>query len=176
MELDRAWLQYFGDMELGELRDTADFVQSTICPEFQDVHFTPDPGLVPSLSELESIMRGTRTDKAMGLDRIPGELLKGAPSRLAAILQPLFTKAVLRGRQPLQWRGGLLVEALKKVGLESKLSGHRSLFVGSVVGKAYHRYVRSKLIDRTEEVLRDTHCGARRGSTVAQAPAYRCPL
>ena len=41
--------------------------------------------------------------------------------------------------------------------------------MGSVFGKAYHRYIRARIIDRTESVLRDTHFGVRRGSTVVQA-------
>ena len=111
--------------------------------DFQAVDFDPDIDLLPGLQTIEDICRATRTDEAAGLDRIPGELLRGSPGRMAEILQPLFMKSILRGRQPLQWRGGILVEALKKTGMEAHLSGHRSLFVGSVMGKAYHRFVRT---------------------------------
>ena len=169
LQLDQAWLQYFGDMELGEVTATTACIAQTSSPAFMEVDFTPDVNLLPKLSDIEQILRGTKTDKAAGLDRIPGELLRGCPARMAMVLQPLFLKAVLRGRQPIQWRGGLLVEAMKKAGVGMTLSGHRSLFVGSVVGKAYHRFVRSCIIDSTEEVLRDTHFGARRGGTVTQA-------
>ena len=61
------------------------------------------------------------------------------------------------------------MEAVKKAGGEAHLDGHRSLFIGSVVGKAFHRFVRSKIIDRTEGALRGTHYGVRRGSSVTQA-------
>ena len=169
VQLDQAWLKYFGDMELGEITPTDVYISKSTAAEFMEVDFQPDATLLPSLCDIEQILRSTKTDKAAGLDKIPGELLKGCPARMSAVLQPLFFKAVLRGRQPIQWRGGLLIEALKKSGLEMTLSGHRSLFVGSVVGKAYHRFVRSRLIDTTEMVLRGTHFGARRGGTVTQA-------
>ena len=169
LELDAAWMCFFGDMEMGEQCDTESYIRRTVREEFYAVDFDPDPLLLPDVGSIEDILRTTKVGKAAGLDRIPGELLRGCPGRMAAILQPLFTKAVLRGRQPVQWRGGLLVEALKKAGMEASLNGHRSLFVGSVVGKAYHRYVRQHIISRTEDVLRDTHFGARRGSTVVQA-------
>ena len=167
--LDAVWMQHFGEMELGELRDTTEFIESTLTADFQTVDFQPDPTLVPRLDTIEAILRDTKVGKAVGLDRMPGELLKGCPARMAAVLQPLFAKSLLRGRQPLQWRGGLLIEALKKSGMESSLDGHRSLFVGSVFGKAYHRFVRACIIGRTEAVLRDTHFGARRGAPVVQA-------
>ena len=169
IELDRAWLTYFGEMEMGELANTTDYIARTTSAAFQDVYFEPQLALIPTLSDIERLCRSTKTDKAAGLDRIPGELLKGCASRMATTLQPLFTKAVLRGRQPVQWRGGMLIEALKKAGMGASLSGHRSLFVGSVVGKTYHRFIRTKIIDKTENTLRDTHFGARRGATVTQA-------
>ena len=134
-----------------------------------EVDFVPDASLLPSLSDVERILRSTKTDKAAGLDKMPGEILRWCPGSMSAILHPIFTKAILRGRQPIQWRGGLLIEALKRSGAEMTLSGHRSLFVGSVLGKAFHRFVRSRVIGVTEDVLRDTHFGARRGATVTQA-------
>ena len=169
LDLDRVWMQYFSDMELGELKSTEAFIQQTLQADFVQVDFNPDLALLPSLMEVEVVLRGTKAGKAAGLDKVPGELLKHCSRGMAATLHPLMLKAVLRGRQPVQWRGGLLIEAVKKAGLEAQLDGHRSLFVGSVVGKAYHRFVRSRLIDKTEATLRGTHYGVRRGSTVSQA-------
>ena len=169
LQLDRAWLEYFGEMEMGTIVNTADFVTQVASPQFMEVDFAPDASLLPSLSDVERILRSTKTDKAAGLDKMPGEILRWCPGSMSAILHPIFTKAILRGRQPIQWRGGLLIEALKRSGAEMTLSGHRSLFVGSVLGKAFHRFVRSRVIGVTEDVLRDTHFGARRGATVTQA-------
>ena len=169
LQLDKAWLQYFGDMELGALTPNADYISKTTSKAFMEVEFLPDATLLPSLSDIEQILRSTETDKAAGLDKMLGELLRCCPARMSTVLQPLFLKAILRGRQPIQWRGGLLIEALKKSGMEMTLSGHRSLVVGSVVGKAFHRFVRSRIIDKTEAALHDTHFGARRGGTVTEA-------
>ena len=169
LALDAVWQQHFGAMEMGTCVPTEDYVNKTASVDFQSVDFEPDADLLPCLQEVEDVCRTTKVGKAAGLDMIPGELLKGSPGRMASLLHPIFVKSILRGRQPMQWRGGLLVEALKKAGMEAHLSGHRSLFVGSVMGKAYHRFVRTRIMAGTERELRDTHLGARRGATVTQA-------
>ena len=65
LKLDQAWLQYFGDMELGEVTATTDYIAQTSSPAFMEVDFTPDVHLLPHLSDIEQILRGTKTDKAV---------------------------------------------------------------------------------------------------------------
>ena len=89
LELDRVWLQYFGEQELGEKMATTDFIDKAVAEGNAGVSYTPDADLLPKLSEIEVGWRATKTNKAAGLDGIPGELLKFAPHSLLQFCSPL---------------------------------------------------------------------------------------
>ena len=97
-ETDRLWLDFFGNMEAGEILLAAQFLQeeAAIRPP-PEVDILPDA--LPSLLELE-----VKPRKAAGLDDIPGDVLRTLPKPFARLLYPLIAKSVLFVRQPVQWR------------------------------------------------------------------------
>jgi hypothetical protein len=64
---------------------------------------------IPAKSELELTMARSSVHKAIGEDRLPDELIRGCCKEVAALLHPVFTKAAVSLRPPLQWRGGQIV-------------------------------------------------------------------
>ena len=166
-ELDSLWMKHFGQQEMGEILTVADFLeqQRQYRPDLSELVWEPD--LLPSLHDIEELCRGVAANKAVGLDGIPGELFRAAPAQMARIYQPLFIKAVIAVQQPLQWAGGTLFEAHKGIGDPADLDSFRSLFVASVPGKLYHKFLRSKIGDLITDTVTPLHFGARRGAPVA---------
>ncbi|CAE7241174.1 unnamed protein product [Symbiodinium sp. CCMP2592] len=169
---DLLWLCHFGKQELGQVEAVDKFLEREHTPVFvdQDLQWRVDD--LPSLAEIEAAIRLAPRGRAAGLDGIPAEVLKAAPGPMSAALQPLFTKASLRLRQPLQWRGGILFECWKQSGKRSDPASHRSLFVSSVVGKCYHKLTRRKIQGCVNAGLHEFHLGARKGQPVLYPAAY----
>ena len=171
-ERDLLWLTHFGKQEQGQVETTSAFLARDHCRLVVDAELQWTPADLPSLAEIEAVIRLAPSKRAMGLDGIPSEILKAAPGPMASALQPLMTKSMLLLRQPLQWRGGLLYEAYKGAGQRSSPSSHRSLFVSSVVGKLYHKLTRRKIQGIVDSGLHEFHLGARRGQPVLYPAAY----
>ncbi|CAE7710018.1 unnamed protein product [Symbiodinium sp. CCMP2592] len=162
---DQIWLQFFGEQEAGNLLTTERFLRETgnsqdeIRDDWEWKH-------LPSVREIEQVLRTTAKNKCAGLDGIPSDLLRCSPSDFATMIQPLYLKSLLRGRQPIQWRGGVLYEAYKGAGAQCATDSHRSLYISSFVGKAMHRTMRAKIHSQSDEFLHPLHCGSRQGMPV----------
>ncbi|CAE7870876.1 unnamed protein product, partial [Symbiodinium microadriaticum] len=168
---DEVWLFHFGKQEQGHTVHVADFIRDAESSCFEpDVEWTA--AMLPTYSDIEMVLRDIKRNKAMGLDNIPGEILKAAPAETARLLFPLFLKSMLLQRQPLQWRGGVLYEAFKRSGLQSSVENYRSLFVSSYVAKTYHRAVRNKTQDFCRDEMHSMHLGSRKCAPVTFAALF----
>ena len=134
---DRVWLTHFGEQECREVVKIEGLLHRPAEPLIIDEQLSWDHTHLPSLGEIEYVLRQAPCRRATGLDAIPGELLRASPGVMSRILQPLMVKAAACLQQPLQWRGGLLYEAFKNAGSHRDPSSYRSLYVASVVGKAF---------------------------------------
>ncbi|CAE7846913.1 unnamed protein product, partial [Symbiodinium necroappetens] len=112
---DRIWLQHFGDQEYGKIMEPAAFLNMPDAAQKYEegVVWTADD--LPTVGEIKRICRTAPTNKAMGLDGIPGEVLRACPVSAAAALEPLFLKAAWGLQQPVQWRGGVIYSAWKQI-------------------------------------------------------------
>ena len=169
---DRIWLEHFGRQECGEVLKLDDLLQQRVEPLVIDDELCWEPRHLPSLGDVEEVLRQAPCRKASGLDAIPGELLRASPGPMAAVLQPLMLKAAAYLRQPVQWRGGLLYEAYKQAGSHSDPSSYRSLYVASVVGKTYHKVMRNKVQDQVERTLHEFHAGGKKNVPVNLPALY----
>ena len=165
-DLDQIWLAHFGKMEFGTVVDAASFFANPVVYPDADYDFLPDLGALPTAKEIEQAFRSTKSGKSPGLDLIPGEVLKRSPARLAAAVLPLFMKASMQRTQPVQWRGGILAECHKGKGPFSDPNSYRSLYVSSMVGKAYHKVIRQKALPDAERCFGASHFAAKKGSPV----------
>ena len=66
---------------------------------------------------------------------------------MAKILTPLLAKATWHMREPLTWKGGLLIPLFKGKGSPSEPSAYRSIFLSDVCAKVHHAHVRKGLAD-----------------------------
>ena len=169
MDRDKVCLEHFGAQEYGTSSST---IHEPIAPLIIDEHLEWECCHLPSLGEIEHVLRQAPCRRATGLDAIPGEILRASPGSMSMILQPLMVKAAACLRQPMQWRGGLLYEAFKNSGSHRDPSAHRSLCVASIVGKTYHKVVRNKVQSQVSQNLREFHMGGRKHVPVVMPALY----
>lgn len=67
----------------------------------------------PTLVELEGCFRRIKPRKAAGADGIKSDICSLAPTQLARKFHPVLMKLFLRGEEPAQMKGGLIVSAHK---------------------------------------------------------------
>ncbi|CAE7596336.1 unnamed protein product, partial [Symbiodinium sp. CCMP2456] len=150
-DYDKIWLKHFGKQEYGTVMPTAAFKQPDVADHF-GAGVTWCPADLPTVQELETILRTIPKNKAVGLDCIPGEALRASPAAAAMALFPTVLRAALGFTQPLQWRGGVIFTAWKK-------SGAISCFVAA---KKHHRSIGAIFLDTTAayyRVLREAMVG-----------------
>ena len=82
--------------------------------------------------------------KATGLDRIPSKLLKMAASIIAPSLTSIFSKSILTGLYPNDWKAAKVTPLLKK-GIKSDPNNYRPISVIPVVSKVFEKIVYSQL-------------------------------
>ncbi|CAE7830408.1 Pol [Symbiodinium sp. CCMP2592] len=168
---DQVWLEHFGGQEQGEILPTDLLIEQAAQPmPTEDVTWHSD--FLPTQADVQQVLRAVPRRKAAGLDNLPGEVLTSGHAALAAVLHPLYVKAMLLARQPLQWRGGILYECYKQSGSCQDVANFRSLFVSSMVGKCYHKLVKSKIQAQTQTALHPLHCGPRQKAPVLFPELY----
>ncbi|CAE7268693.1 unnamed protein product [Symbiodinium sp. CCMP2592] len=169
---DVLWLTHFGQQELGEVISTVDFLQQKVhkCAGIEEVEWTL-AGL-PTVEQVESVLRAVPRGKAPGIDGLPGEAFAAAPQALGLAMHSLVTKCMLGMQQPIQWRGGILYAAYKGKGPTSDVDSHRSLYVSSIPGKAFHRLLRDQNQECLQRTLHGLHLGSRKHSPIQFASLY----
>ena len=152
-------------MEYGTSVEAADFFAQ--CGTSQPVDIAEvEFGLVPSLQEIEEVLRAVPKAKAHGLDCLPAELFSSLPTETARLFAPLFMKATLTCTQPSQWHAGILFEAYKGKGCAAELASFRSLYISSIPATCLHRVWRNKLRPVADATFHSLHCGVVRGRPV----------
>ena len=162
LDLDTAWLRFFGDMEAGHVCGVSDFLSMAgqrTHPDTGDFHF--ELTALPTLQQVEAEFRRAPPGKAAGLDLLPPEVFKACPSSLARAYFPLYMKACLKLLHPVSWTGGVLFELYKGSGAHQLMENHRSIFLSSCAGKPLHRILRAKVTAEVGQTLDGLHCGSR---------------
>ena len=105
-----------------------------------------DVRALPGLGELEQQLHATKFGKASGPDAVTAELLRISVPQTAAFLYPVCLKAALQVQEPVEWRGGALMCLAKRAAAAYECRAFRSILIASVVSKAQHRLLRTKLL------------------------------
>ena len=138
------WRSYFAELE-GGLPTTAHELWQDTVDRLQEL--PPPPGHVtdiPTLLEVERQFQKASIGKAVGADRLPGELVRMGAPWLARAIWPVVLKTTLWVDEPLQHKGGRLVVAYKNKGDRTQCHNHRGLLVSSSLGKALHNVWRAR--------------------------------
>ena len=91
--------------------------------------------------------------EAVGEDLIHSRLFRIFPSEMARLFYPLFVKATVLCRPPLQWKGGMLHDIFKRKGSPADLGNYRDVTMSNQTSKIYGCHLRSALSPLVERGL-----------------------
>ena len=144
LEMQQMWCEQFAAIEAGLKIDDEDLLDLHLDgPSIQEDHV--ELSLVPPLQQIQSIIASMRNGKVPGPNKMLVEILKAGGKEMAMQLQPLLAKTVLRTREPLEWKGGLLVPLFKGKGSPQCPQSYRSIFLSDSTAKIHHSWLRKSL-------------------------------
>ena len=125
--------------------------------------------LFPSPWKLQCLLRKLRRGKTPGLNQLPPDVLKAGASPFCTQLCALTMKAVAHCKEPLAWKGGLLVPLSKGKADTMDPLGYRSIFISDFTAKLFHMSLREHLVRVWERGISSLQLGGRRrmGADVA---------
>ena len=99
---------------------------------------------IPSVDIVSNILSKIDEKKATGLDMIPNKLLKMAANIAAPSLTPIFSKSILTGIYPNDWKTAKVTPLFKK-GIKSDPNNYRPISVIPIISKVFERIVYNQL-------------------------------
>ena len=116
---------------------------------------------LPSLQDIETYIHKARKGKSPGVDGLPSEVYKVAPSAMAHILWPAMAKAAIRCSEPLRWRGGEICALAKVPHAGHQVEHFRSILLADFSSKIYHGIARQKLLPSIQQYRLNLQAGGR---------------
>ena len=161
-EAQSIWCEQFAKLEAGMAIEHDQLVKFHLAgPELQQDHIELD--LLPTIPDLMTIAKKTKNGKATGPNGLPAEIFKIGGAEIMLHLMPLISKAVLYGREPLEWKGGTLVPLYKHKGHPNHASSYRNIFLSDSSAKIYHSWLRKQLQPQWEGSHTAIQHGGKRG-------------
>ena len=160
--MQEVWCRQFAIIEAGLATEEQDLI---------DIHLSSEPlctdlvdlEMIPSAHQLASIINGLKNGRAAGPSQLIAEIYKAGSNVLVHHMLPLVTKALLWGREPLEWKGGTLVPLFKGRGSPANAEAYRSIFVADIGAKIHHKWIRRALVDTWQKSLQSLQMGGRPG-------------
>ena len=159
------WQAHFSAQEAGRVVTSQEYIEGFARP---NIPVLPngavfDMDSLPTLGEVERQVVALNHGKAAGADGLTAEVYRLSPVHASAVMLPLFLKACLQVREPVEWRGGCLVALAKKAAAALRCENFRSILMASTMGKLYHRVLRGKLAPSLEACKGALQAGTSRG-------------
>jgi len=161
-EIAHRWSEHFCELYLGEQTTWQHLCDARDSRPFQFPHLDRNDKNVRNISDAEigDVFSRLKAGKAFGIDSLPPELYKLFPEKLAAFVGPLFRSAFSRCSEPLQFKGGVIMDLLKSAGFHLECSASRGILLSNVLSKGYRKVVRSRLVPYLNDFVLDTMCGS----------------
>ena len=159
-ECQQVWKKQFAVIEAG-----IDATELQLAQLHEGGHFDarPDPISCPDPCQILALIRKFKNGKVPGPGLLPVDVIKSGGYEMAQILTPLLTKAVWHMREPLSWKGGLLVPLFKGKGSPAEPSAYRSIFLSDICAKIHHGDVRQRLAEVWNKDASLIQLGGRKG-------------
>ena len=101
---------------------------------------------IPSVDIVSNVLSKIDEKKATGLDMIPSKLLKMAASIVAPSLTSIFSKSILTGIYPNDWKTAKVTPLFKKcITCKSDPNNYRPISVIPIISKVFERIVYNQL-------------------------------
>merc|ERR1712194_88379 len=137
------WRRHFAGMQAGTEVSCETLVAETrraATKKWDDLVDCSEKWVLPTPAETSRIMRSLPEGKATGEDGIGAAEWQALGDRVEFPLALLFFKAGCRVDEPVQWRGGEIMQMWKGKGEVSTCGNSRGVFIESATAKAYHKW------------------------------------
>ena len=173
-QLKGKWAPYLCALEAGEITQMENLYKECIDRQNKRTQPTQTLGLVPTLKEVEDILRSIRPDRVGGPDGVdPSWVAKGAEN-LAPLVFDLWMKILVWGTEPIQFKGGALT-MLPKGQSTNDPSSFRGVMLGPCLSKGLHAHLRKPLMQELERVRPPGQIGGFRSKECSFGAQYiRC--
>ena len=166
-ELASTWQNHFAAIEGGSAVTSTE-LSAAVCA-FSHVVFPGDqsPALdlqaLPTLTQIETVIRRSRAHKAPGPDQLPASIFKLDPVLFARLLYPLYLKIGIRCHEPIRFRGGEIMALAKKAHSQFQCTDFRAIVLADQLGKYHHTIQRQKLLPYFAEFRAPMQAGCSKG-------------
>eukprot|EP00435_Cladocopium_sp_Y103_P066207 s321_g28.t1 len=146
MHLEDQWNPHFERLEAGRVTAPHDLVRAAhTCPIPADVPSSYWKE-IPSLFELEQVLRSNKIGRATGNDPITSALWHNHPAILAEHSFALMIKMWVWGLEPIQYKGGPMALLLPKRPQPTEAQHYRGILLLPTLAKAFHALLRKRII------------------------------
>lgn len=150
------WAEHFAELlNVDRSADIQHIKQITPLPQ------RPELDEPPTLQEVLVAIRSQQNKKAVGVDGIPGELLKYGGERLHDIIWKLFTQMWCDEQVPSDFKISRICSLYKNKGDRSNCNSYRGISLLSTPGKVFARILLNRLTSVSEDILPETQFGFR---------------
>ena len=149
--LDDQWMPHFMQLETGEQKEPADLLQECHTRQRQRAPAQTQFSIMdlPSLMQLEDVLRQTKPHKATGYDALPSVLFRTHACEMAEAFFPLLLKMMVWQQEPIAGKGGPLAVIHKK-GHHLVASNYRGIMLLPTFTKRVHALLRTQLMSLLE--------------------------
>ena len=105
-----------------------------------------------SSNRITNILRNLNPNKAVGPDKIHGQILKNCAHTISPALEVLFNKSYSSGSIPSEWKIAHVVPVHKK-GSKTDVKNYRPISLTSLVIKVMERIIRDELMSKCNHLL-----------------------
>ena len=145
--LDDQWLPHFCQLETGQPVTHSQLLenchQRQLQTPVQQKHFAIAD--LPTISQLEDVLRQTPAGKATGFDLLPSQLFRQNPCELADLFFPLLLKMYIWQHEPIAGKGGQLAVIHKK-GSPFDAQNYRGIMLLPTFTKRVHALMRTQIM------------------------------
>ena len=169
-ELATVWQQHFAAIEGGQpttpqqLQAQVHAFSLAVSPHVTQLPLDLDA--LPTLAQVEAVIRRSKAGKAPGPDSLPAAIFKLHPVLFARVLYPLYLKISLRCTEPLKFRGGEIIALAKKATSRFQCNDFRSIVRADQIGKYHHALQRQKLLPSLASFKTSMQAGCTPGTGV----------
>lgn len=114
---------------------------------------------IPTLFEVESLMKAGAKGRACGPDGVPPGVIKRFAHVIAPAVAPLYAKSASLGTEPIRWKGGSICYFPKPASRDQEYTSQRVIVLADQLGKTYRLTIRNRMNRSLAMAARDLQCG-----------------
>eukprot|EP00435_Cladocopium_sp_Y103_P030710 s1969_g7.t1 len=161
-EQQQIWMSQFSAIEAGLPTTWTELEACNSRPSTLKPHEV-DPAAYPTSWMIQELLAKLKRDKVPGPNLIPPGVMKAGGEILSRHLAVLFAKATSQAKEPMLWKGGVLVPLWKGKASPELPSAYRSIFISNYTTKLFHQCIRQHLVNLWETGLGQMQYGGRAG-------------